>query len=120
MHRFLQQRCRSFAHALRGIQVLLGGEVHARIHAIASVVVIAVGLMLPLSRMEWALLFFAIGVVWLAEAFNAGLERLCDRVSSEWDAQIRDAKDLAAAAVLLAALTASAIGALVLLPHLFT
>jgi diacylglycerol kinase (ATP) len=60
---------------------------------------------------------FAIGIVWIAEAVNTAIEALADRITRENDDAIRRAKDVAAGAVLLAAITAAIIGLLILGPH---
>jgi diacylglycerol kinase (ATP) len=60
----------------------------------------------------------AIILVWSAEAFNTALEELADALHPERDPGIGRAKDVAAAAVLIAALGAAVIGMLVFVPHL--
>ena len=116
---FWRGRAKSFACALRGIAVLLRTQMNARIHLLATVLVISAGLAFRISRGEWVPLAFAIGIVWIAEAVNTALEALADRISREHDEAIRRAKDVAAGAVLLAAITAAVIGFLVLGPHLW-
>ena len=56
--------------------------------------------------------------VWVAESFNTSLERLADASVPEQHSLVREAKDAAAGAVLVAALGAAAIGVLVLGPPL--
>jgi diacylglycerol kinase (ATP) len=116
---FWRGRGKSFACALRGIAVLLRTQVNARIHLAATVVVIAVGLAFRISRGEWVPLAFAIGIVWIVEALNTALEALADRISREHDEAIGRAKDVAAGAVLLAAITAAVVGLFVLGPHVW-
>ena len=52
----------------------------------------------------------AMGLVWMAEAFNTSLESLADAISIEFHPAIRDAKDVAATAVLIASILAAGIG----------
>ncbi len=59
----------------------------------------------------------AIAGVWLAEAFNTAIERLADVVSLERDARLGIVKDVAAAGVLVGALSAAIIGLLIFYPH---
>ena len=117
---FWRGRGKSFACALRGIAMLLRTQMNARIHLLATVLVIAAGFAFRISRGEWVPLAFAIGIVWIAEAVNTAIEALADRVSREHDEAIRRAKDVAAGAVLLAAFIAAVIGLLVLGPHAWT
>ena len=81
--------------------------------------VIALGWFLRVGRSDWCWLVVAISMVWCAEAFNTAVERLADRVTMERDPLIKQAKDLAAGAVLCAALGAAVIGLLVLGPPLW-
>ena len=114
---FWRARGRSFACAARGVILLLRTQANARIHLLATLLVIAAGLAFHITRGEWLPLTIAIGIVWIAEAVNTALEVLADRITRERDEQIGRAKDLAAGAVLLAAITAAVIGILVLGPH---
>ena len=114
---FWRGRGKSFACALRGIAVLLRTQMNARIHLLATVLVVAAGFVFRISLGEWVPLAFAIGIVWIAEAVNTAIEALADRITRENDDAIRRAKDVAAGAVLLAAITAAIIGLLILGPH---
>jgi len=110
-------RWKSFSCAARGVVLLIRTQANARLHLVATVLVISAGLAFGVTRGEWCMLAAAIGIVWIAEAANTALEFLADRITREHDETIRNAKDLAAAAVLLAAITAAIIGILVLGPH---
>ena len=115
----LRARGRSFVFALAGGRVLLRGQHNAWIHAAATLLVVVLGLVCRVSRLEWVALALAIGLVWAMEALNTAIELLADEVSLEQRARIGRAKDVAAFAVLAAALAAVAIGLLVFWPHLF-
>ena len=114
----LLARLKSIKDALAGITLLLKNEHNSRVHLAATVLVISMAFYLSVSAMEWALLAIAITMVWSAEGFNTALEYLCDKVSPEHDELIGQAKDVAAAAVLLTAIGAVVIGALVFIPYL--
>ncbi|MDA8382330.1 MAG: diacylglycerol kinase family protein, partial [Betaproteobacteria bacterium] len=109
---------RSFAHALRGVRVLLSTQPNARLHLAATLMVVGLGAYFPFSRADWCWVMLAMVGVWAAEALNTAIECLCDVVSPEFNPHIRRAKDVAAGAVLIAAGGALVIGALVILPHL--
>lgn len=111
-------RKRSFGYAIKGL-CRLYRETNARIHAAATVFVIALGAALALRPLEWTLLAIAATVVWVAEALNTALEALSDAAVPEHSPHIAVAKDVAAGAVLLASLGAVAVGLLVFLPHLW-
>lgn len=118
MNSALRRRLRSFAHAGRGLRTLVATQANARIHAAATVLVVAAALWLQVDADDWCWLVAAITAVWAAEAFNTALEFLADEVSLERRERLGRAKDLAAAAVLCAAIGAVVIGALVFAPYL--
>lgn len=70
-----------------------------------------------LARWEWISVALAAGGVWTAEALNTALEWLVDLAHPEWAEPAGRIKDVAAAAVLLAALAAAAVGVLVFGPR---
>lgn len=109
---------RSFGYALRGLAILVRTQANARIHAAATVLVVAAGFALRISPGEWCALLAAVGLVWLGEGLNTAIETLTDLVSPESHPLAGRAKDVAAGAVLCAALTAFVIGAVVFLPRL--
>jgi diacylglycerol kinase (ATP) len=72
----------------------------------------------PLSLGEWADLVLAIVLVWVAETFNTGLEVMADGLVPERHPVIKISKDVAAAAVLMAAVGAVVVGAILFIPRL--
>jgi diacylglycerol kinase (ATP) len=115
----LRARAQSFFDAGRGIATLLANEPNARIHLVASIAAVALGAWLGLSPSEWCWIALAIALVWVAEAMNTALEALADAVHPARDPRIGRAKDLAAGAVLVAAIASAVIGALLFGPRLF-
>lgn len=111
-------RLKSLAHALRGVDHVVRTQPNARLHLLAAVLVCAAGVYFRLGRAEWLWISVAITLVWSAEAFNTALELLADVLHPARHAGIGRAKDVAAAAVLIAALGAAVIGLLVFVPHL--
>ena len=103
---------------MRGVATALRSEVHLRFHAVATVAVIGLGFYYGIARLEWALLALAVAGVWTAELLNTAIEALTDLASPDWHPLAGKAKDVAAGAVLLAALGALVVGALVFGPRL--
>jgi diacylglycerol kinase (ATP) len=118
MRAFILGRIRSFGFAFRGIWTMLRSQRNAWIHALATGVVIAAGLALHVSRDDWKWLVLAMVSVWGAEALNTALEFLADAAKPEFHPLVKKAKDVAAGAVLIAAIGAAVIGALVFGPFL--
>ena len=106
-------RANSFAYAFRGMWRLFRREHNAWIHLSFTVAVGAAGWWWRIDRLEWALVVFAIGSVLAAEAVNTAVETLADAVIPERHPLVGRAKDLAAAAVLIAAMSAVVVGLLV-------
>ena len=109
-------RLRSVKYALRGIRIMVATQHNAWIHAAATIVVTVAGLWFELSRSEWSWVVLAIVSVWTAEALNTAFEFLTDVASPTFHPIAEKAKDVAAGAVLLAAVGAMIIGALVFGP----
>ena len=89
------------------------------IHAVATACVLLVAAWLRVSAWEWAALILACMAVWIAEALNTALEFLADAAVPQAHAGVGRAKDVAAAAVLIAAVGATVVGLLVFVPRLF-
>ena len=113
----ITSRLASFSYAFAGIGILLREQHNARVHLLATALVVGAGALCRVTMFEWALLALAITGVWVAEAFNTAIELACDAASPDYHPLVRKAKDVAAGAVLLSALGAAAIGALVFIPY---
>jgi diacylglycerol kinase (ATP) len=114
----LKSRFGSFKFAFNGLWSLLKNEHNSRIHFLAAIVAIAIGLILKINPYEWSLLIIVIGIVFLTELLNTALETLADIVDPEWNEQIRKAKDYAAAAVLVSAIISVVAGGLIFIPKI--
>jgi diacylglycerol kinase (ATP) len=114
---YLSARLRSFGHAFRGLKVLLQTQQNARIHAAATVLVLAAGALLRISPAEWALIAIAVVGVWATEALNTSIEFLVDLASPDLHPLAAKAKDVAAGAVLVAAIGSLVVGVLVFGPY---
>lgn len=115
----LAGRLRSFRYAARGLWVLLRSQHNAWIHAAATGAVFAAGFFFGLSALEWCAVILSIAAVWTAEALNTALELLADAATREFHPLVERAKDVAAGAVLVAAIAALLVGALVFWPHVW-
>ncbi len=119
MARFsIKDRIRSFKYALRGILFMMSGEHNFYIHMAAALLVIVAGFWLQVSRTDWLWLVLAIGLVMSAETFNSAIEKLVDLKEPDQRPEAGKVKDMAAGAVLLAAITAAIIGVLIFWPYL--
>lgn len=114
---FLSSRYKSFQFAFKGIAAVFRSEQNMHLHVIASIIVFVMAYSFEVTKTEWCILILCIGMVWTAETFNTALETLTNLVSPEHNILAGKTKDLAAGAVLLAAITAAIVGIIVFLPY---
>ena len=110
---------KSFACAFQGLFLMIKTQHNAWIHCLATIMVIFFSLYFKISLTEWILVIFVVGFVFAAELINTAFERLTDLVSPEKQEKAGQVKDLAAGAVLVAAITALIIGLIIFLPKVY-
>ena len=110
----------SFGHAWDGLEYVVATQRNIRIHLAAAVAALALGLLLQLTLVEFALILLTILAVLSAELFNTAVESLVDLVTDDYHEVACAAKDVAAGAVLLCAIFAVIIGCAVYGPHVWT
>jgi diacylglycerol kinase (ATP) len=103
----------SFNYAVEGIVHVLRTQRNMRIHFIAAIAVLVLALIVDVSRLELIALLLAIAFVLIAEMVNTAIEAAVDVASTSFDPMAKLAKDIGAGAVLIAAVTAVAVGYLV-------
>ena len=116
----LLARLRSFTYAFRGIGVMFKTQHNAWIHLLAIAVVVFLGYYTKLNLNEWIFISLSIGLVLVAELANTAIEFLSDAVSKEQDENIKNAKDIAAGAVLVAAIVAVIVACMIFIPKITT
>ena len=114
----ISARLRSFGYALNGLGYMLRTQHNAWIHLAATASAVGLGLWVAIDADDWRWITLAIALVWVAEIVNTAFEHLCDVVQPEFHISVKTAKDVAAGAVLVAAVAAAIIGTLVFLPYL--
>ena len=105
---------RKFACALRGVAVGIRDQNSFCVHFSAVLLVVVAATWLQVSQAEWLALILCITIVFAAELFNSAIEHLARAITSDDNAEIRDALDVASGAVLLTALGAAVVGLLIL------
>lgn len=116
----IRSRFLSFKFAIKGLTSLFKNEHNARVHLIAAIVAISLGIILNISTLEWSILIIVIGIVFLSELLNTAIETLSDFVQPEQDEKIRIIKDYSAAAVLVSAIISLTAGAIIFIPKIFS
>lgn len=111
-------RLKSFGYALEGLIVLIKTQHNARIQFLCGIIVLIAGWWLSVGKIKFLFLIIAIAIVWFAEAMNTVFEILTSMISVRYSVKAKRAKDIAAAAVLIASLMAAMIGFMILGPPL--
>ncbi len=102
-----------FRDAFRGLKAGVRGQATFFVHFFAAAAVIAAAAVLRVDLYEWCLLLLCITVVLVAEMFNSALESMAKAITGENDPHIGNSLNIAAAAVLVASIGASIVGAII-------
>lgn len=110
---------KSFGYALEGLRHAVRTQRNLRIHLVIAALAVGIGIFLRLEYVQWAILAITIGAVITGELINTVVETVVDLASPEYHDLAKIAKDVAAGTVLVMALTAIAVGLLILGPPLW-
>lgn len=108
----------SFDYAIRGIVYALRTQRNLRIHVGAAVAVFVAALALGVQSLELVALLLAVGFVIVSELLNTAIETVVDLSTDGYDPLAAIAKDVAAGAVLISAVTALGVGYVVFVDRL--
>jgi len=114
----LRKYLRSFGYAFEGI-VTASKEQNFKSHIVSAVIVVLAGYFTGLSRTEWYIVLLLIALMFALEMINTAIERVVDLASPSQHPLAKQAKDIAAGAVLVFALFSAIIGLLIFLPKWF-
>jgi len=114
----LKSRLGSFKFAFNGLRSLIKKAHNSRIHLFAATAAVAMGIFFKISLFNWSLLVIVTGIVFMAELFNSSLEELSDIIDPQLNEKIRNAKDYAAAAVLITAVISLITGGIIFIPEI--
>jgi len=109
MKRFIK----SLSYALAGIRVAVAEQRNIQIHLTILLLVIAAGLFMDINLNEWLAVILAAAIVISTEMINTAIEKVVDLASPQIHPLAKQAKDIAAGAVLIAVCFAVIIGLLV-------
>ncbi len=112
MKSWINQRRLSFKYAINGIR-LMTKQTNFRIHIIVFSLVVALATYLQISSNDWVLILLVSGLVFVAEGINTAIESLTDLVTMEKNKQAGNVKDIAAGAVLIAAIISITTGLII-------
>ncbi len=111
--KYIIKRISAFKHATRGIITAVKEEAHLKIHVCASLVVMGMASYFNVTTTEWCVIIMCCVSVISLELINSAIERLSDAVYPHQHPNAKFIKDVAAGAVLVAALGSLTIGLLI-------
>lgn len=110
---------KSFSFAFSGLKTAFTKGRNFRIQVTLGIISVILGIILKISSFEWHSLIIIIASVLILELINTAIESIVNMVSPEIRDEAKIAKDVAAAAVLIASITAVFIGIVIFFPKFF-
>lgn len=117
---YLGKRIRGGGYAIKGAWILIKTEHSIQVQLVITLLVTIAGFYFDITGTEWGLQILAIGLVLSAEGLNSAVEGIADFVHPDFHTKIGYIKDVAAGAVLFAALIAVIIAGIIYLPYIFS
>ena len=109
---------RSFNYALQGLWAALENELNIFIQLFIGIVGLALGLYFRINYLEWTVGILTFAFVFSLELINIAIEEIVDSFTSNVHPGAKRAKDVAAAAVLVAFIAEIIIGVIIFLPYI--
>ncbi len=109
----------SFKYAFTGLIDAVKEEPKLRFHFLAAIIALVLSYSLQISRLDWIIIILLIGFVISLELTNTAIEAVVDHFTDKQHPGAKLAKDISAAAVLVAAITSVVVGLLIFLPYIF-
>lgn len=110
----------SFKHAFDGLVWSLKTQPNYRIHLFLSFLSIIASFLYKISYYEFLIIIFLITVGLVIETINTGLEQTTDAIDKKIREDIKIAKDVSAAAMLIYSIGASIIALIIFIPKIFS
>lgn len=114
----LQKLIRSFSFAVSGIASAFRSQFNMRVHAAMAILVLSASFYFRISLLEWCIVLLCISSVIAAELINTSLELNVDLSTPLRNEKAGQAKDIAAAAVLVVSAVSAVIGSIVFIPRI--
>ncbi|MCB0374590.1 MAG: diacylglycerol kinase family protein [Sinomicrobium sp.] len=118
MNNFIARRIKSIGIAFRGARLLIATEASIKVQLAIAIFITLAGIYVNLSPTEWMLQTLAIAIVIGMEGINTALEKTADFIHPDHNDKIGFIKDIAAGAVFISALAATAVGCIIYVPRL--
>ena len=109
----------SFKYAFQGILTSFKSERNMKVHFLIMFLVIILGLLYKISKVEWMICIILFSIVIAGELINTAIEITVDIAMPEKNEKAKKAKDVSAGAVLVLAIGAAIIGIIIFIPKIF-
>ena len=113
---FMKRFIKSLGYALNGLRLFFRKEQNGQLQATVSILVIAAGFALKINLYEWVVILVCIALVLALEMMNSVIEKFIDHLHPHRHEQVKWIKDVAAGAVLWAAIISAVIGVIIFIP----
>jgi diacylglycerol kinase len=115
---YFRKILRSFVFAFNGLKICFTAEANFKIHLLFATAALLLGIVFKIAAAEWFAVIISIAFVAAMEMMNTAIEKLCDVVHKDIHSGIKKVKDIAAGAVLLAAVCSFVIAVIIFLPKI--
>ncbi len=115
----IKKEVRALGFALKGIKAFLIKEEHAKVHLLATLIVLPISIVLPTNTLEKAAIFIVIALVWATEMCNSAIEKSLDILVPNYNKDVAYVKDVMAGAVLVSSICSVAIGIIIIVPKIY-
>lgn len=116
---FLTSRVRSIKYALKGFFLLLRTEEAILVHLFLTFFLCIFGFYFEISKMEWGIQLLALIVLFVTEAVNTAIEKICDFIHPDFHKKIGEIKDISAGAVTFAMLGVFLVFCIIYMPKIW-
>jgi diacylglycerol kinase len=103
----------SLRYGVEGILYCIKTQRNMRVHLVIAIIVLMSAILLRIVRAEFIMVLMSISMVFICEIINTAVEKAVDTATLEYHPIAKIAKDVAAGAVLVAALSSITVGLLV-------
>ena len=107
-----------FKYAYEGFCAILKKDQNFLLHILVAVIIIILGFVLNIDRIDWILIIVAIGLVLSFEAINTSIEFVVDLITTDYHEYAKYAKDIAAFSVVIVSFVSICIGLIVFIPYI--
>ncbi len=109
---------KSFKYAFKGLFKVLKEEQNLKVQFFSAFVVVLMAWYFRVETFEWALLLLSISLVIVMEIVNSAVERVSDVLKPRISNYVKEIKDIMAAAVMFASVSAVIIGFIIFYPYI--